>query len=109
MTETTVPLGNLAKIIRSKNAGPFRLTFDILFEKQEAFDAVERSGVITKQNVAMAFGISDDAVSSLFVVPTGKAFKITLRRPVDQCALGETDVYGCQQHVPLMDMLVRII
>lgn len=108
MTQNTVPLHSLAKIIRSKNAGPFRITFDVLFESRETFDAVERSAAITRQSVAAAFGVYDSAISSLFAVPTGKAFKVTLLRPIDQSALGETDVYGCQQHVPLMNLPVRV-
>ena len=29
-----VPLRELAQVIRSKNAGPFELTFDILFDRK---------------------------------------------------------------------------
>ena len=36
----TRTLAELAAIIRSKNAGPFRLTFDILFDEEPAFLAV---------------------------------------------------------------------
>ena len=31
MPERSVPLSELASIIRSKNAGPFRITLDVLF------------------------------------------------------------------------------
>jgi len=31
------------------------------------------------------------------------AMKVTLRRPWGSGAVGETDVYGAQQHVPLME------
>lgn len=108
MTQKTVPLSSLAKIIRSKNAGPFRITFDVLFESREGFDIVKRSSAISRQSVAAAFGIDESVISSLFAVPSGNAFKVTFRRPVDQGALGETDVYGCQQHVPLMNLPVRV-
>jgi len=105
---STVPLISLAKIIRSKNAGPFRVTFDVLFETRELFEQVERSGAMSRANVAKAFGIDESAIASLFSVPTGKAIKVTLKRPIDQCDLGETDVYGCQQHVPLMTLPVPV-
>ena len=41
-------------------------------------------------------------MSSVFEVEMGNAYKVTLIRPMAQCDMGETDVYGCQQHVPLM-------
>ena len=34
------------------------------------------------------------------------AVKITMRRPIGSGALGESDVYGAQQHVPLMEHAV---
>ena len=33
-----------------------------------------------------------------------KAIKTTIVRPIPSGALGETDVYGAQQHVPLMKL-----
>ena len=36
------------------------------------------------------------------------AIKITLRRPRTQGAFGESDVYGCQQHVPLLGLMVPV-
>lgn len=108
MSGYTVPLISLARIIRSKNAGPFRVTFDVLFETSELFEQVERSGAMSRANIAKAFGVEEDRIASLFSVPTGKAIKVTLKRPIDQCALGESDVYGCQQHVPLMNLPVPV-
>ena len=36
-------LGELARLIRSKNAGPFELTFDIMFEEAPAWSAAKSS------------------------------------------------------------------
>ena len=107
MSETQT-LAELAAIVRSKNAGPFRLTFDILFDDEPAFLAVVAADVITPDNVAAAFGVDPAQVSSIHVLPEGLAIKVTLLRPRAQCAAGETDVYGCQQHVPLMTLPVPI-
>ena len=107
MSETR-PLVELASIIRSKNAGPFRLTFDILFDEERAFLAVVAAGVINPDAMATLFGVERAQVSSIHVLPEGLAIKITLLRPWAQCAAGETDVYGCQQHAPLMDLPVPL-
>ena len=107
MSETRT-LAELAAIIRSKNAGPYRLTFDILFDDEPAFLAVAAANVINPDAIAARFGIDRAQVSSIHVLPEGLAIKITLLRPRAQCAAGETDVYGCQQHVPLMDLPVPL-
>ena len=107
MSETRT-LAELAAIVRSKNAGPFRLTFDILFDDESAFLTVVAADVITPDNVAAAFGVDPAQVSSIHVLPEGLAIKVTLLRPRAQCAAGETDVYRCQQHVPLMTLPVPL-
>ena len=107
MSETRT-LAELASIIRSKNAGPFRLTFDILFDDERAFLTVVTANAINRDAVAALFGVERAEVSSIHVLPEGRAIKITLRRPRAQCSPGETDVYGCQQHVPLMTLPVPL-
>ena len=107
MSETKT-LAELASIIRSKNAGPFRLTFDILFDSEAAFLAVVAADVIKPDTVAALFGVERSQVSSIHVLPEGLAMKVTLLRPRAQCSRGETDVYGCQQHVPLMKLAVPL-
>jgi hypothetical protein len=101
-------LGDLAAIIRSKNAGPYRLTFDILFDDEETFLAVVESKTITRESVAALYNIAPERISSIHTLPHGLAIKVTLFRPQAQCSAGERDVYGCQQHAPLMDVLVPI-
>ena len=41
-------LGKLARLIRSKNAGPFWLTFDIMFANDADFERVVSAKVLTK-------------------------------------------------------------
>ena len=92
---------DLAQVIRSKNAGPFELTFDIMFENPANYELVKRSGVITKELVARLYRLSHNEVLVCRAYDPALAFKITIRRPVSSGDLGESDVYGCQQHVPL--------
>jgi hypothetical protein len=92
---------DLANVIRSKNAGPFELTFDILFDDPAKYERVKRSGVITRQLIAQLYNISENTVLVCRPYDPAMAFKITIRRPIGSGDLGESDVYGCQQHVPL--------
>lgn len=104
----TTPLREIASIIRSKNAGPFLLTFDVMFRSDEDFERVWGSGDFTRENIANLFGVPAMSVTSLFAVPRGRAIKLTLRRPLAQGAFGESDMYGCQQHAPLMSFGIHL-
>ncbi len=106
MAATGKRLRDFAHIIRSKNAGPYRLTFDILFRDDASFRTVCESKAVTKESVARLYGVPLDQVSSLFVMPMGRAIKVTLRRPIGQGDFGDSDIYGCQQHAPLLDLPV---
>lgn len=94
-------LVDLANVIRSKNAGPFELTFDIMFDDEEKYRQVRDSGVIDARLVAELYRISHNEVLVCAPYDPARAIKITIRRPLSSGDFGETDVYGCQQHVPL--------
>ena len=38
----------------------------------------------------------------------GRAIKATFPRPVSSGAVGDTDVYGAQQHAPLLDVEIPL-
>lgn len=101
------PLREIADIVRSKNAGPYRITFDILCKEKVQYELIRDSGAITPESVARAYGLPVEAISSFFAIDMANAIKITIRRPLAQGAPGDGDMYGCQQHVPLMNMLVQ--
>lgn len=97
-------LKDLASTIRSKNAGPFVLTLDVFFKDGESFDAVRDSGVITAFAVASLYGIDETDVMGVIFFEPAHALKISLKRIIPSAAAGDTDVFGAQQHVPLMEM-----
>lgn len=100
-------LRDLARICRSKNAGPFLLTLDVVFEERGRYEHVKRSGVLSPELFARLYGVRPEDV--LFTAyDAGLAFKATLPRLVGSGDLGDTDVYGCQQHAPLLDVEVPV-
>ncbi|ARP96593.1 DUF4387 domain-containing protein [Bordetella genomosp. 13] len=101
MATATQPLTAFAKVIRSKNSGPFELTFDVMFDEDAPYLFVKRSGVINVENVAAAYSIMASDVLVCTAFDAARAFKITIKRPVSSGDLMDRDVYGCQQHVPL--------
>lgn len=97
----------VASVIRSKNAGPYELTFDIIFKEKRWFDMALRQNLITKELIAGLYGVAEEDV--LYVVPfePAIAIKATIKRPLVSGDLGETDVYGAQQHAPLLNLTLN--
>jgi hypothetical protein len=98
-------IAELASLIRSKNAGPFELTFDIMFDAAETYQRVKRAGVVTKAVAARLFNVAEADVK-LFFADVALAIKVTIPRPVFQGDLGDPDGHGGQQYAPLMSIEV---
>ena len=100
------PLRDIAKVVRSKNAGPFEITLDIVFKTKEDFEAVKKSGVITKELVSELYNVPTQAIITFGFFDLVNAVKITLPRPRPQGGIGETNMHAAQQHVPLQEIRV---
>ena len=59
----TATSGELARLIWSKNAGPFMPTFDVMFGGEESYRRVLRSGVLTKASFARMYQRAEEDVS----------------------------------------------
>lgn len=94
-------LRNLAKTIRSKNAGVDHITFDIILRDRTTFERVRDSGVLNVQSVAQLFGVEPDRVSHFSAFEPANAIKFTIRRLRPSGSPGESDVFGSQQYAPL--------
>lgn len=99
---------DIASVIRSKNSGPYELTFDVIFKDFETYGKVKAAQAVSKEKFCALYGIPETDVFHLVYFDPAKAVKITIRRPIPSGALGETDVYGAQQHAPLMGMEFEI-
>jgi hypothetical protein len=96
-------LGELAQLIRSKNAGPFELTIDIMFDDPASFERVRASGALTRELIARMYRLPPEQVR-FFVVEDALAFKASIPRPHFQSDLADSDNHGGQQYAPLIDI-----
>lgn len=101
----TKPLGELAKFLRSKNAGPFNLTLDIFFYNSEDYEKTKTSGVINKKLISELYKI-DEADIAIIEFDPAAAIKISFPRRVPSGSVRDSDVYGAQQHAPLFDIQI---
>jgi|TARA_B110000196_G_scaffold166195_1_gene142866 hypothetical protein len=96
-----VALSELASVLRSKNAGALLCTLDLMFEDVATYERVRDSGVINPELIASLYHVSQNEVS---IIPydVAMAIKVTVPRLVPSGSFGDTDVYGSQQHGPLL-------
>lgn len=103
---TTQPLSQLAKTIRSKNAGVNKITFDIIFRDAASYERVKRSGLITRESMARLFVIPAERISDFVEYDPGLAIKFTIYRLSPSGSAGDGDIFGAQQYAPLLGISI---
>lgn len=99
-------LFDLAKTIRSKNAGVDRITFDVVFSERCAYDRVRKSGVLSRPAICKIFGIRNDRITDYVEFEPALAIKFTIERTTVSGSAGDGDIFGSQQYGPLLDIEV---
>ena len=92
-----------ARIIRSKNAGPTQITIDILFDDGDAFERAIASDNLSPRTIAQRYGLASQQVR-IIPYPPAFALKVVMDRTIIAGTPGDRDVYGAQQHGPLLDL-----
>jgi hypothetical protein len=93
-----------ARVIRSKNSGPFELTLDILFSSRRYYELFRERGIVTRELIGRLYAVEPSDVLGIVYFEPCSALKVTLRRRVPSGAPGDTDIYGAQQHAPLLSI-----
>jgi len=97
-------LVDITNIIRSKNSGPYELTMDIMFKTLEDYEHVCNNKIINEKLICESYKINKEDIINIIEFKPANAIKITIKRPIASGDLGETDVYGAQQHAPLLSI-----
>lgn len=104
----TVLLQDLAKTVRSKNAGTDKITFDIIFDNKEKFDIVCSSNVITKESMAKLFNVSEERITDFVQYKPANAIKFTILREHPSGYPGDGDIFGSQHYPPLLSLEIPV-
>ena len=102
------PLSELAKTVRSKNAGVDRITFDIIFRDRESYELVKDSGVLTRESVAKLYRIDQSRITDFVTYDPAFAIKFTILRKRPSGSAGDADIFGAQQYAPLLGVMVPV-
>ena len=107
------PLGiqrllDMAVVIRSKDAGINRLTFDVIFTSAEHYEAALHSNIFACANVAKILNVPLSRVVGTFFVDTCNAIKVSIDRPNISASMDERDVFGAQQQAAIEHLSIPI-
>lgn len=104
----TLPLSDIAKTIRSKNAAVDKITFDVIFRERKDYDLVRKSGVLSRAEICKIFNIADARISDHVEFDPGLAIKFTIYRTITSGSPGDPDIFGSQQYGPLLGVQVPV-
>ena len=98
-------LGDVADLVRSKNAGPFWMTLDIFLATDADYQRVAAPGILDRRKIADLYRVPPDDVR-IFHLPDLRAIKISFPRPVVQGSFTDRDIHAGQQHIPLAQLAI---
>jgi len=99
---------DMAVVIRSKDAGINRLTFDVVFNSAADYETALRSNLFQKDQVARLLELDPARVVGSFFVDSCNAIKITIDRPNISASPDERDVFGAQQQSRIERLMVPV-
>jgi hypothetical protein len=99
-----IRLEDMCTVLRSKNAGPFLITLDMIFKDRGVYEVIAARKAITKELVADRYGLSVDDVVAVEYIDGLSAVKATYKRRLPAGRPGDPDCYGMSQEGPLLDI-----
>lgn len=101
-------LYDLAKVLRSKNSGPFEITLDVIFDDKEIYDKIKSKNLINSEIISKLYNTDQSMISNVVYFDAALGIKVTLARKISSGTMFDRDVYGAQQHAPLMEYVVDL-
>jgi hypothetical protein len=99
-------LSELAKTVRSKNAGVDKITFDVIFTDRAVYERVKKARVLTRESIAKLYRIPAERISDFVEFDPANAIKFTIYRVSPSGSPGDPDIFGSQQYAPLLEIQV---
>lgn len=103
-----INLKDVTQVIRSKNAGSFILTFDVIFKDLEVYRKVKEKHLINRDLIKKLYNVSDDEVLGIVYFDDALAVKFNIKRRIPSGNFGDRDIYGAQQHAPILDVVLEL-
>lgn len=101
-----IPLTDLTHVIRSKNSSPFEITLDIIFKEEVHYESLKKQQFFSLDFIAQLYQFPRSAIQSIVYFDPAQAIKINYKRNLVSGSPGDSDVYGAQQHAPLLGVTI---
>jgi hypothetical protein len=98
-------IGDIASLVRSKNAGPFWQTLDVFCDTDGGYREVAAPRVLSADSIASIYHV-DPGTVRIYRMPELRAVKVSFPRPTAQGGIHDRDLHAGQQHVPLLALPV---
>jgi hypothetical protein len=99
---------DLVEFLFSKNAGPYLITFDVVFKDSATFEIVRDSGVFSKATIAKLFNVPESRILSIHEYPAGRVIKFNIVRDISSGDFGDRSVFGSQLWAPLISLEIPV-
>ncbi len=96
-------IGQAAKYVRSKNAGPFWMTIDIFFDGADEYEALKAFCRTGQEQFSKVYGVSAEMVK-VYCLDAIKVIKISIPRQTPQGGKYERDMHSGQQYVQILGL-----
>lgn len=95
---------DMVNFLFSKNAGPYLITFDVLFKDDVLYERARHSGVFNPDTLARLFKVDKSRIYSIHEYQPGRAIKFSMTREISSGDFGDRSVFGAQHWSPLIDL-----
>lgn len=93
----------LCSLIRSKNAGPFVLTFDFMARDEATYSELVDHPLLSPATFSDAYGVAVEEVR-VQAHPLAMAVKVSIPRPAIQGSAEDRDSYGGQYAAAILEL-----
>ncbi|KEF63447.1 uncharacterized protein A1O9_01425 [Exophiala aquamarina CBS 119918] len=100
-------LADVASVLRSKNSGPFEITFDVIFESEQVYRIIKESQILSSKLIEDLYDLKPEDVLWCGWFDQARAWKATIPRKRHGISMAgggfmENDIHGSQQYIPLL-------
>ena len=93
---------HVCRTVRSKVAGPFWVTMDLMFDGKENYDRYVQSPTLGAESIGRIYGVDPNQVLH-YPIPTLKVLKISWPRKTGQGGQEERDLHSGQQYTFILN------
>ena len=82
------------------------ITFDIIFDQPVVYEKIKQANLINPEAITRLYDVEESTDIRIVAFDQALAIKVTIPRPLASGDVGDSDIYGAQQHVPLYNLVL---